>query len=602
MKTRMLCLVCLLALLPALAGADWFTLPEHVTSIGSRAFAETDVSVLTFPPNSLPYDAIQADSFQWDRVEKVYVYKGDAGNSDREKDLYDFIAELKSAENYGFEILRTDPHVSCSANTGIAFAGTLVELTATPENISGAESYQWQQRVDGTDWENCEDAGLGETAGNRICSFTVPSGMTRTRYYRCRMTIDGEETLVSENEIEICYLQDSDIKINLTAEVDGTSVKLRWNPEPEILAEKATFEVYQSDGALDLLDEGITGTEAVLDLLKANTTYRIAVAVSTPGTGGWSRPAFDSSDPLEITTGDGPAAEETVYRALLIGEVDFPNDTCTRNWGDVTILRDMLRKVKGVSKDDLEGGRFGVAAKRNLSAQGILEAIRETFEDADENDVSLLFIATHGDISQTGDQAGSLSTIENTAEGTAWGRLYLYRLALELLDVEGEVRVFLGSCGSGAAVISDEDAREKDEAREKEAEAFASAAVQAFADAAEETGELSSRTGELRKKRFRVMTAADYHQMSWGWERQNSPHTLFPQLLAEGVLSGAETDGSGQITLEALYRYIKENGDGRVFFRVDGNGNWVEYHQNVQVWPQEGMDGYEDPLFLRVEP
>ncbi len=237
---------------------------------------------------------------------------------------------------------------------------------------------------------------------------------------------------------------------------------------------------------------------------------------------------------------------------------------------------------------------YRIVEKKDLSKDEILAAIQNTFGAADDNDVSLLFIASHGDTKNTGDKAGSIATVEKDGEGgTKTGNLYLKDLAASLLQVQGEWNIFMGSCGSGAAVISDEDAAEADD--ENPAEAFTNAAVRAFARAAEDAGEPEPRTGEFRNERFRVLAAAAYHQMSWGWEGGDDPHNDFAEYVVDGVLKGAVPNEQGQITLDALHRYIKEVGDGRENVVIDDEGEEVIYYQYVQVWPEN----CPVPLFIR---
>ena len=144
-------------------------------------------------------------------------------------------------------------------------------------------------------------------------------------------------------------------------------------------------------------------------------------------------------------------------------------------------------------------------------------------------------------------------------------------------------------------MISDDDAAKAD--GENPAEAFTNAAVRAFAKAAEEAGELEPRTGEFRNERFRVLTAAAYHQMSWGWEGGDDPHNDFAEYVVDGVLKGAATNEQEQITLDALYRYIREVGDERENIVIDDEGEEVIYYQNVQVYPEN----CQVPLFIRSE-
>ena len=66
--------------------------------------------------------------------------------------------------------------------------------------------------------------------------------------------------------------------------------------------------------------------------------------------------------------------------------------------GDVQLMRDMLRKVKGVTETDggAAYGDFGIAVRRDLTGAQILKAVRDAFKGADSDDVSLFFIAETG--------------------------------------------------------------------------------------------------------------------------------------------------------------------------------------------------------------
>lgn len=626
MKTRLIRLLCLFAfLLPALACAEYkpfnlpkdlqvigdsafqntpgsyvLQIPDGVTRIRKKAFAGTEIAILVFQKHPMPYDSVQKDSFDWDSMTTVHVWKGDAGNPDRERDLYDFFEEIQSAQakkGKKLQIYRTDPYLVCSSNTAVALKGTKAALSAKAENLPfTGVSWQWQESRDGKAWTDCAGGEADETAEDRDFSFVFREGMAP--YYRCTATYENgdhvRETRISENEIEIRFIREEDLNWNLTAEASGTAVKLSWNPDLKGLVPFAVYMAAEVSGpegsgytALSLVENELSDTEYTVELLKPDTNYLFAVSAVTPGE--------EILEEAYVTTEAGPAEDKTVYRALLIGEVDFPGDFCSRNFADVKMMRSMLRQAKGASKGDASGGAmYGVTVKKDLNRQGILDAIQEAFGDADKNDVSLFFIATHGDVEDKGEQAGRLCTVTGSMEDDD---LLLKDLAEALLDVNGEVVVFLESCGSGAAVVSDEEAESMDGKRNQDGRAFTEAAVRAFARAEEEAAELSPRTGELREKKFHVLTAAAYHQYAWGWEGDENARNYFPEHLVEGVLKGAELNGKGEITLEALYRYIQRVGDAETYIDWDENGNRIEYHQNVQVWPED----CGDPLFVRME-
>jgi len=285
-----------------------------------------------------------------------------------------------------------------------------------------------------------------------------------------------------------------------------------------------------------------------------------------------------------------PDKDKVDYRALLIGEEKFSNDVCTRNRGDVLHMENMLTNVRGYY-----GGRYSITKKYDLSAKQVLSAIKSTFADADENDVSLFFIATHGDVDSAGDEAGMLAVAPE-------GNLMLKDLANALQAVPGKVIVILESCGAGAGVYANSSNGKSDskalfEAAKKRTEAFDAAAIRAFANAdtgvrvrygASESGDTRANTGEFRvENKFYVLTASRYQELSWGMEQNDADrsYNYFTLWLYEGIgVSGsmpADANNNGQTTLNELYRYISDVGDDFPFRPTSGG----VYYQHVQVYP-----------------
>ena len=264
------------------------------------------------------------------------------------------------------------------------------------------------------------------------------------------------------------------------------------------------------------------------------------------------------------------AGDDTVaYRALLIGQETFTRETCRRNREDVTLMEGMLKSVRG-----LYGGDFSIEKRYDLDAPGVLNAIQSAFAGADSNDVSLFFIATHGDTSSTGENAGRLTMSPE-------GHLTMGELARALGNVPGRIIVILGSCGSGSAVYDEQSARDLEAA----AKADNQAAVRAFSKAnAEEKERVSPKTSEMRVwDKFYVLTASAYHEDSYGWEESyGEAYNYFTRWLTEGVgTSGrmpADGDGDGLLTLKELHAYISDVGD---YTNLGFN-----LHQHVQAYPE----------------
>ena len=223
----------------------------------------------------------------------------------------------------------------------------------------------------------------------------------------------------------------------------------------------------------------------------------------------------------KVTVKSGTSGE-TVYRALLIGEENFSGQSvCTRNRGDVTAMTNMLNSITGPA-----GGSFSIIKKYDLSASQVLSAVKNAFSGADDDDVSLFFIATHGDVDYTGDYAGALAMSPS-------GSLLLKDLANALNAVPGKVIVVLESCGAGAAVYpnggnSNNDGKALYEDIKRRATQFDEAVIRAFSGADPgivvtlQPNDVQANTGEFRvDNKFYVLTASRYQELSWGMESGN---------------------------------------------------------------------------------
>lgn len=290
----------------------------------------------------------------------------------------------------------------------------------------------------------------------------------------------------------------------------------------------------------------------------------------------------------KVTVKSGTSGE-TVYRALLIGEENFSGQSvCTRNRGDVTKIAEMLNSITG-----LTGGSFSIIKKYDLSASQVLSAVKNTFSGADNDDVSLFFIATHGDVDYTGDYAGALAMSPS-------GSLLLKDLANALNAVPGKVIVVLESCGAGAAVYpnggnSSNDSKALYEDIKRRATQFDEAVIRAFSGADPgivvrlQPNDVQANTGEFRvDNKFYVLTASRYQELSWGMEtgKSETSYNYFTLWLTQGIgTSGAmpaDANSNNQTTLDELYRYISKVGDDYQF-KTDGG----VYYQHVQVYPAD---------------
>ncbi|MBR6706416.1 MAG: BMP family ABC transporter substrate-binding protein [Clostridia bacterium] len=363
----------------------------------------------------------------------------------------------------------------------------------------------------------------------------------------------------------------------VTARRDG-SVSVAWSAVPGASG-YTLYYAEAEDGALASGGRipGITDTSIDLTALNFKTDYLFAVTATVGN----------------YETAMSPHVQARVrginYRALLIGEVHFDDDICTRNEGDCDLMVSML-----ASRFTPIGTQYMTPAKyTDRSATQILSLVGSVFSGADNDDVSLFFIATHGDSVTTWQEwyeaPGSLGCVDPNGQ-LSW--LDLYQLAGTLEAVPGEVVVVIEACGSGAAVYDPDHPEEQNAASRLSADTVVNAFPSQKLDRAEDviyiydkngSGQIvQSRIGEFRvPDKFYVLCAARYLQDSWGTEGPPA-RNYFTQWLTDGVgTSGrmpADADRDGVLTLNELFSYISSVGDDRPF---GSNGDT----QQVQVYP-----------------
>ena len=158
----------------------------------------------------------------------------------------------------------------------------------------------------------------------------------------------------------------------------------------------------------------------------------------------------------------------TSYRALLIGEKTFLRynngeyykETANRNEGDVNHMASMLKKVYGPA-----GTKYTVKSLIDQTYSQIESAIKKTFSSTTENDVSLFFIASHGDHENEGEleisYTGSLTDDEELYDYFYGNSFLSFSTLAKWLKkyVKGKVIVIIESCGAGSAIyeVSEEN-------------------------------------------------------------------------------------------------------------------------------------------------
>ena len=294
----------------------------------------------------------------------------------------------------------------------------------------------------------------------------------------------------------------------------------------------------------------------------------------------------------------------TEYRALLIGEKTFlRNNKLTdvdRNENDAKKMAAMLGRVYGPT-----GEKFQVTRKTNIGRNTIKSAIQTTFAGTMDHDVSLFFIATHGN-SDTGGDGDLEMPYNGDPDDYDYYNTYFeskrylpFSTLAEWLStmVNGKVIVILESCGAGSSIYEANGGKNRGEKTEDElSEDFVQAAVKAFAKADPgimittdaDPDSFRKSTGDLRQPKFYVLAAAAHEEESLGEPNSwDDPMNLFTRWLIEGVGEKGNSPADlyptdSILALDELYQYIQYARD-----HYSGPGTIYSNQQHVQVYPED---------------
>ena len=415
------------------------------------------------------------------------------------------------------------------------------------------ESYQWYWwKASESCWVKCTDP----TAKTSTLTYSdVKNGWNGYRFCCLVTNTKGscwseEVTItITERHVPVIYSQPKSATFN-EGEEAAFSVGARYADSYQWYWWKASENswVEVSDAS------GKTATLKYTDVKSGWNGYQFRCRVSNTKSSVYSNTVTLMVNPVR-------------YRALLVGEVNYHGMVKAERFGaDCDNLKTALESVKGPM-----GRKYTATVKKDLSVQGCKDAISNTFSAADENDVSLFFLQTHGTTSiATGEYAGWLRMIGATEDE----HMTMQELAEALAAVPGTVIVWLGSCGSGAAIWDDGNGN----AGPQDPDLFNELVISAFAEA--EASLADPNTGEFRNPKFYVLTAA-HQEESWGSEENLS--TCFARHIIGGITGDkpADDDDNGTITLNELYEYLYEKCLG-----PHGPTGDVTHYQHVQVYPE----------------
>lgn len=261
-------------------------------------------------------------------------------------------------------------------------------------------------------------------------------------------------------------------------------------------------------------------------------------------------------------------------RALLIGEQNYAATVASTRQGSansVAGLRTMLNQL------DVDGEPFEVRTALDVSRDGAIHAIWETFHSATRQDMSLIYITCHG-------YYANGMTCFQMYDGSILTALEL-RMALD--RVPGSVVLLADCCGSGGVI----------------GQAGTTADILAGINAV-----FSGMAGPsmFDASRFRVLASASIEQDSYriGFEDregESAMATVFARAVCEGCgwsIEGgtrvellADQNADGQVSLDELYRYTAR----RVTAYLSLGQS--DYTQTVRVSPEGDMS----TLFGRTE-
>ena len=429
------------------------------------------------------------------------------------------------------------------------------------DDVYGADYYTILEKIPGTtEYEN-----LGRVYDNS-CELLNNFQAGKKYYYKIRAySYDGDDSGYSSS-VRVIPKEKQGV---ITATVSGRSVKLsvRW------IATAKQYQIARKEGSNGQY-RGIT-TRTSRTYTDTNRTsgkyyyYRYRAVYKYNGRtmyGAWS-----PSVRVKIS-GGGSGGGSTVYRALCIGNSNY---TYASNLGQAPYLDAVRTKEMLVKR-----GYSKVTVKKDVSTKSaMLSAIRSAFSGAKSTDVSLFLYSGHG-ICDCGN---------NTYEGALCptglyysnDALTLGELASALSKIPGKVVILLDSCGSGGGIYASSSGKISPlfAGDEFDPDAFNLAVTSAFSAADEyvpEEGDDSSKTGELRKNKFYVITASAYKEVSY----TSNPGSLFTMEFVNGAgykfanrtfVSGkmpADSNSDNKLSLKEAYNYVSPRTSPRQHAKV----------------------------------
>lgn len=320
-----------------------------------------------------------------------------------------------------------------------------------------------------------------------------------------------------------------------------------------------------------LIEEGIT--EIGANAFSKDPGLRLAVIPSTVQQIGEG--AFEQCGPFLLQCTPGSEAmrfaqtghieydADTTRRALLIGESDYPDSyTLSAPANDIDAVSHILPG-------------FEITVVQNLTAEGLLKAIRETFapEKVKEQDISLLFYSGHGL------ENGSLLGIDLE-------ELTLSDFHRALDEIPGRKVLLLDCCYSGTHIPQ---ARTMLRGRSvTQADQFNASVIAEFSP--DRAPRMMRAVMPEDRREYFILTACAADELSWETRKGVRRFGVFTRYMAMGLGYDerdevecdlmADADQNGVITIREIYEYARE--EVAALNTPD--------KQNVQVYPTDADD------------
>ena len=491
-------------------------LPSSVLTVGSRAFAGTDLHALSLPAGC---QSVAASVLADTRAAYLYLNGASTVISGTPKDVaFVFGPAFGSASSlsnfYATETLVTQSGFFYSVTEGdavplCAVDGTSISTELTIPKLVNGQPVRSLATLNIT---GCTSLSTIYIPGY----LTPPSSVDAMTY----VTMTATAPVPTETEVDV----GTTVTWATSVEGDYGDVTFEWN--------------FSTDGVVKTVMTGEPSVDFTPDIA-GSCTVTVTVTDELGDT------ATATSAAITIT------GTETVYRALLVGNT-YPGTALALPGcdNDVAGMKSMLSRMTATP--------YRITTRSNLSASAIESAILNTFSAATANDVSLFYFSGHG--------ANAVGTSYHGAlVGTGTTYLSVAKLKTILDQIPGKKIVIIDSCHSGQLIGRSSESTATVSA--SELNAFNSQVITAFS--AQTRGE-----NDLANSGYYVITAAHSTEESvnMGYDGDgdgvlDKHFGLFTYMLTQG--SGwnmatnktrslsADADGNGEITLHEAYSYAR---------------------------------------------